>query len=112
MRILGFPCGQFQQELPTNAEIERFARSTGDAKWDLFAKVDVKGEAAHPLWSWLCAQLPAMGNGGGPIADVGWNFTKFLVSRDGTPLKRYAPNVKTEDIESDIAAALEGQAKL
>uniref|UniRef100_V9L3D9 Glutathione peroxidase n=1 Tax=Callorhinchus milii TaxID=7868 RepID=V9L3D9_CALMI len=88
LRILGFPCNQFgKQEPGSNAEIKEFAKGF-DVNFDMFSKVEVNGENAHPLWKWLKDQPKGKGTLGNAIK---WNFTKFLINREGQVVKRYSP---------------------
>ena len=101
--VLGFPCNQFgAQEPGDEEEIKNFCSLTYDVTFPMFAKVDVNGDAAHPLWKWLKDEK------GGLLGfdAIKWNFTKFLVGRDGKVIKRYAPTDKPESIAADIEAAL------
>ena len=101
--VLGFPSDQFGHQEPGNAEeIRNFCSLTYDVSFPMFAKIDVNGGAAHPLWAWLKDEK------GGLLGFDGikWNFSKFLVGRDGRVLKRYAPTDKPESIARDIEAAL------
>ncbi|HZF96840.1 MAG TPA: glutathione peroxidase [Pseudoxanthomonas sp.] len=101
--VLGFPCDQFgNQEPGDEAEIKNFCSLTYDVSFPMFAKVKVNGEGAHPLWKWLKAQK------GGLLGfdAIKWNFTKFLVGRDGQAIKRYAPTDKPQSIAGDIERAL------
>ena len=101
--VLGFPCDQFgHQEPGDEAEIKDFCSLTYDVTFPMYAKVDVNGDGAHPLWKWLKDEK----GGFLGIDAIKWNFTKFLVGRDGRVLKRYAPNDKPESIAADIEAAL------
>ena len=101
--VLGFPCDQFgHQEPGDEAEIRNFCSLTYDVTFPMFAKIDVNGDAAHPLWKWLKDEK----GGFLGIDAIKWNFTKFLIGRDGRVLKRYAPNEKPESIVKDIEAAL------
>jgi glutathione peroxidase len=101
--VLGFPCDQFgHQEPGDEAEIKNFCSLNYDVTFPLFAKIDVNGDAAHPLWKWLKDEK----GGFLGIDAIKWNFTKFLIGRDGRVLKRYAPNDKPESIAKDIEAAL------
>jgi glutathione peroxidase len=103
LAVLGFPCDQFgHQEPGDEAEIKNFCSLNYDVTFPMFAKVDVNGDGAHPLWKWLKDEK----GGFLGIDAIKWNFTKFLVSRDGRVLKRYAPNEKPESIARDIEAAL------
>ena len=101
--VLGFPCDQFgHQEPGDEEEIKNFCSLTYDVSFPMFAKIDVNGDAAHPLWKWLKDEK----GGFLGIDAIKWNFTKFLIGRDGRVLKRYAPNEKPESIVKDIEAAL------
>lgn len=103
--VLGFPANDFgAQEPGTNAEIQTFCKATYDVTFDMFAKVTVKGAGKSPLFAWLT-------NGGGNAGlagEIGWNFEKFLIGKDGKLLKRYKTNVEpnSADVVSDIEAAL------
>jgi glutathione peroxidase len=101
--VLGFPCNQFgAQEPGTEAEIGSFCSSTYDVSFPLFAKVEVNGEGTHPLYRLLKSGKPGvLGTEG-----IKWNFTKFLVDREGQVRKRFAPNDKPEDLDADVAALL------
>jgi glutathione peroxidase len=101
--VLGFPCNQFGAQEPGNAEeIANFCSLTYDVTFPVFAKVDVNGPTADPLFERLKADAPGlMGS-----KAIKWNFTKFLVDRAGRTVRRYAPTTKPEDIEKDIAALL------
>lgn len=101
--VLGFPCDQFGHQEPGDAdEIRAFCSLTYDVTFPMFAKVDVNGANAHPLWKWLKEQKGGLLG----IDAIKWNFTKFLVGRDGRVLKRYAPTDKPESLRADIEAAL------
>jgi glutathione peroxidase len=102
--VLAFPCNQFGAQEPGSAEeIARFCTSRYATTFPLFAKVEVNGEHAHPLWRWLTREASGLL---GSHA-IKWNFTKFLVGRDGQVLKRYAPQEKPELIGPDIEMALQ-----
>jgi len=102
LMILGFPCNQFGNQEPGEADtIRESCLLNYGVSFPMFAKTDVKGPNAHPLFAWLTEKLPGIfGN------DVKWNFTKFLVGRDGTPLKRFAPITSPARIEGAIREAL------
>jgi glutathione peroxidase len=101
--VLGFPCDQFGHQEPGDAaEIKSFCTLNYDVSFPLFAKIEVNGEGAHPLYRLLKKQAPGLLGTEG----IKWNFTKFLVGRDGKVLKRYAPNDKPERIADDIDKAL------
>jgi glutathione peroxidase len=104
LEILGFPCDQFGHQEPGNdEEIRGFCERNYGVTFPLFSKIEVNGENAHPLYKYLKAEA------GGVLFDaIKWNFTKFLVGRQGQVLDRFAPFFKPEEIEEDIAKALEG----
>ncbi|MCK5769551.1 glutathione peroxidase [Algiphilus sp.] len=103
--ILGFPCNQFGHQEPGDAdEIASFCSTTYDVSFPMFAKVDVNGDDAHPLYRHLKQEKSGLLGTGA----IKWNFTKFLIGRDGTVLKRYAPTDKPEKLRADIEAALAG----
>ena len=99
LAVLGFPCNQFGGQEPGDGEtIARFCSTRYEVDFPLFAKVEVNGPGAHPLWRWLTREA------GGLLGTraIKWNFTKFLVDSEGTVVKRYAPSVVPDDIEADI----------
>jgi glutathione peroxidase len=101
--VLGFPCDQFgHQEPGDEAEIKSFCSLKYDVTFPLFAKIDVNGEHAHPLYKYLKQEKSGLLG----IGAIKWNFTKFLIDKQGNVVKRYAPTEKPEDIEKDIAALL------
>lgn len=101
--VLGFPCDQFGHQEPGDAdEIRNFCSLTYDVTFPMFAKVEVNGAGAHPLWQWLKQQKGGLLG----IGAIKWNFTKFLVGRDGRVLARYAPTDKPESLAKDIEKAL------
>jgi glutathione peroxidase len=103
LEVLGFPCNQFGRQEPGDAdEIRSFCSLTYQVTFPLFAKIEVNGANAHPLYALLKTQRPGM-LGSEPIK---WNFTKFLVGRDGAVLDRYAPTTTPAAMESAIQAAL------
>jgi glutathione peroxidase len=101
--ILGFPCNQFANQDPgNNDEIQEFCQLNYGVSFPMFGKIAVNGSAADPLYEHLKSEAPgALGT-----RRVKWNFTKFLVDRDGNVVKRYAPQTKPSDIESDIESLL------
>ncbi len=103
LEILGFPCNQFGgQEPGDDAAIQSFCTGSFGVRFPVFSKVEVNGENAHPLFSLLKKEAPGiLGTEG-----IKWNFTKFLVSKDGKVLKRFAPTDKPEKISNDIEMAL------
>jgi glutathione peroxidase len=102
LEILAFPCNQFgHQEPGTDEEVRDFCEKNYHLTFPLFAKIDVNGEHAHPLYKYLKSQA------GGLITDaIKWNFTKFLVGRNGEVLDRIAPFVKPKEFDGDVAVAL------
>lgn len=101
--VLGFPCNQFGAQEPGDAEeIKSFCSLTYDVKFPLFAKVDVNGDNASPLYKFLKQEKPGILGSEG----IKWNFTKFLVNREGQVIKRYAPTDKPEDIKKDLSKML------
>jgi len=101
--VLGFPCDQFgHQEPGDEAQIKSFCSLTYDVSFPLFAKVSVNGANAHPLYRFLKEARPGVLG----TEAIKWNFTKFLIGKDGEPLKRYAPADKPESLEADVAMAL------
>jgi glutathione peroxidase len=103
LEVLGFPCNQFGgQEPGDEKEIAQFCELNFGVTFPLFAKVDVNGEHAAPVYKYLKAEKPGLLGS----EAIKWNFTKFLVDRDGTVVKRYAPNDTPESIAADIAKAL------
>jgi glutathione peroxidase len=100
--VLGFPCDQFgHQEPGTEAEIGAFCEKNFGVTFPLFAKVEVNGDGAHPLYQWLRSE-----KGGLLGSKIKWNFTKFLVGKDGKVIDRYSPTTKPEKIAGDIEKAL------
>jgi glutathione peroxidase len=101
--VLGFPCNQFGAQEPGSAEeIRDFCSTRYDVTFPMFAKVDVNGGDAHPLWKHLKEQKPGLLG----IEAIKWNFSKFLVDREGRVIERYAPTAEPSTIERDIEAAL------
>ncbi|MED4139110.1 glutathione peroxidase [Priestia megaterium] len=103
LTILGFPCNQFGgQEPGSSNDIEQFCELNYGVSFPMFAKVDVKGEHAHPLFTYLTEQAPGLLGSKG----IKWNSTKFLVNRQGEVVKRYAPQTAPKDIQKDIKELL------
>ena len=101
--VIAFPCNQFGgQEPGTPEEIRDFCSTRYDVSFPLFAKVEVNGDGADPLWKHLKSERPGLLGS----EAIKWNFTKFLVDRDGKVVKRYAPTDEPSSIERDIEAAL------
>ena len=101
--VLGFPCNQFGSQDPgSNDEIASFCQLNYGVSFPMMSKVDVNGDAAHPLYQWLTAEAPGMLGS----KAIKWNFTKFLVGKDGRVIRRYAPQDAPEKLSSDVEAAL------
>jgi len=102
--VLGFPCNQFKNQEPgTNAEIKEFCSLNFGVTFDLFEKIDVNGANAHPLYKFLTKKVT------GTFGDsIKWNFTKFLIDKEGKPVKRFAPQTEPKSFEKDIEALLNG----
>ncbi len=97
--VLGFPCNQFgNQEPGDEAAIGGFCRLTYGVSFPMFAKIEVNGDRAHPLYKYLKAEKPGLLG----LQAIKWNFTKFLVDRSGKVVKRFAPTTKPKDIRSEI----------
>ena len=100
--VLGFPCDQVQHQEPGDeAEIQEFCQVNYGVTFPMFSKVEVNGDGAHPLYTWLRSE-----KGGVLGSKIKWNFTKFLVGKDGKVLKRYASTTKPEKLKGDIEDAL------
>jgi glutathione peroxidase len=103
LAVLGFPCNQFGSQDPgSNEEIASFCQLNYGVSFPMMAKIDVNGPRADPLFKWLTAEAPGILGS----KAIKWNFTKFLVGKDGQVIKRYAPTDKPEDMGKDIEAAL------
>ena len=101
--VLGFPCNQFGAQDPgSNEEITGFCQLNYGVSFPMMAKIDVNGPQAEPLYAWLSSEAPGMLGS----TSIKWNFTKFLVGRDGHVLRRYAPQDAPESLAKDVAAAL------
>lgn len=101
--VLGFPCNQFgAQEPGTEKEIALFCETRFAVTFPMFSKIEVNGEGTHPLYAYLKAETPGVEKG----QEIGWNFAKFLVGRDGKPIARYSPRTAPADLEADIIKAL------
>ena len=102
LEILGFPCNQFGDQDPgSDEEIESFCQQNFGVSFQMFSKVDVKGENAHPLFVYLTEEAKGM-----LTKQIKWNFTKFLVDKDGQVVKRFAPQTKPADINGEIEKVL------
>jgi len=103
LAVLGFPCNQFGAQDPgSNDEIAQFCQLNYGVSFPMMAKVDVNGTSADPLFQWLTAEAPGLLGS----KAIKWNFTKFLVGRDGAVVKRYAPQDAPASLAKDIEAAL------
>ena len=100
--VLGFPCNQFGSQDPgSNEQIGSFCEKNYGVSFPMFAKVNVKGEEAHVIFRYLTNNSKGILGSG-----IKWNFTKFLIGKDGKVLNRYAPTTKPEDLQADIEKAL------
>ncbi|MFV0520287.1 MAG: glutathione peroxidase [Lachnospirales bacterium] len=98
LEVLGFPCNQFaNQDKGTNSEISEFCQLNYGVTFTMFEKIEVNGETAHPLFKFLKEEKNGMFG-----SKIKWNFTKFLVDKEGNVIKRYAPTVNPKNIEADI----------
>lgn len=103
LTVIGCPCDQFGHQEPGSAEeIATFCSTRYDVTFPLSAKLEVNGEQAHPLWQWMREAEPGVLG----TTAVKWNFTKFLIGRDGQVIARYAPTATPESLAADIDAAL------
>ena len=101
--VLGFPCNQFGAQEPGNeAEIKSFCDLNFGVTFPLFAKIDVNGANAHPLYKYLTNEKPGVLG----TEAIKWNFTKFLIDSKGEPVKRYASTTKPEDLEKEVETAI------
>ncbi len=101
--ILGFPSNQFANQDPgSNEEISEFCQLNYGVSFPMFEKINVNGSEAHPLFKYLAEQAPGILGS----KAIKWNFTKFLISPDGTPVKRYSPQTTPDKIEDDIRKQL------
>lgn len=101
--VLGFPCNQFSQQEPGNEEeIKNFCNLTYGVEFPMFSKIDVNGEKAHPLYTYLKKEKSGLLGS----EAIKWNFTKFLVDKNGNVVDRYAPSTNPQDIEADIVKLL------
>lgn len=101
--VLGFPSNQFgQQEPGPESEIAEFCEMNYGVTFPMFSKIDVNGDAAHPLFKHLTSTKKGLLGSEG----IKWNFTKFLIGKDGSVIERYAPTTKPEELEKDIERAL------
>ena len=101
--VLGFPCNQFgRQEPGTETDIREFCRATYDITFPLFAKVEVNGAGAHPLFEFLKSARPGILG----TTRIKWNFTKFLIAPDGAVVRRYGPTATPDTIDADVVELL------
>ncbi len=101
--VLGFPCNQFGAQEPGDAaQIGEFCEKNYGVSFQMFGKIEVNGPGAHPLYRWLTHAAPGIFGTG----RIKWNFTKFLIGRDGRVVRRYAPLTKPQAIAGDIEALL------
>lgn len=103
LAVVGFPSNQFLSQDPgSDDQIAEFCQVNYGVSFPMMSKIDVNGPAAHPLYQWLSAEAPGLLG----IKSIKWNFTKFLVGKDGKVIRRYAPSDKPADLGKDIEAAL------
>jgi glutathione peroxidase len=103
LEILGFPCNQFMKQEPgSSEEIQQFCRVNYGVTFPMFDKIDVNGANAHPLYRYLKDQAPGVLG----VKAIKWNFTKFLVDREGHVVERFAPSVEPEEIRPEIEAMI------
>jgi glutathione peroxidase len=101
--VLGFPCNQFGSQDPgADGDIAEFCQVNYGVSFSMMGKIDVNGPGAHPLYKWLSAEAPGLLGS----KSIKWNFTKFLVGKDGQVIRRYAPLDKPADLAKDIETAL------
>ena len=101
--VLAFPCDQFgHQEPGDEEEIKNFCSLTYDVSFPMYAKIDVNGSNAHPLYKWMKSEKSGLLG----LDGIKWNFTKFLIDKNGKVIKRYAPTDTPEKIEKDLASVL------
>lgn len=101
--VLGFPCNQFgAQDAGSNDELAEFCQLNYGVSFPMMAKIDVNGTQAHPLYQWLTQEAPGLLGS----KAIKWNFTKFLIGKDGAVLKRYAPTATPASLAKDIETAL------
>jgi glutathione peroxidase len=102
-QVLAFPCNQFREQEPGSAgEISQFCEINYGVTFPMFAKIEVNGPGAHPIFRWLKAQAPGILG----TQRIKWNFTKFLIGRDGRVVKRFGSNVEPDEIRTSIEALL------
>jgi glutathione peroxidase len=102
--VLGFPCDQFGHQEPGDEnEIKKFCALNYDVSFPLYAKIEVNGDNAHPLYKWLKTEKAGILG----TEAIKWNFTKFLIDRTGRVLKRFAPNDTPEKLAKDVALVIE-----
>ncbi len=105
LAVIGFPCNQFASQDPgDDSQIANFCQKNYGVSFQMMRKIKVNGDGAHPLYQWLTAEAPGILGS----KAIKWNFTKFLVGRDGRVIKRYAPQDAPAKIAKDIEAALAG----
>ena len=103
LAVLGFPCNQFGSQDPgANGDIAEFCQLNYGVSFPMMGKIDVNGPQAHPLYKWLSAEAPGLLGS----KSIKWNFTKFLLGKDGQVIRRYAPTYKPADLAKDIETAL------
>jgi len=103
LRVAAFPCNQFRNQEPlSEPEIKKYVQDTFNVTFDLYSKIEVNGDNAHPLFKYLKYKKSGLLG----TEAIKWNFTKFLIDREGQPIKRYGPNEEPFSWENDVAKAL------
>ena len=104
LEVLGFPCNQFKSQDPgSNGEIAEFCQVNYGVTFPMFSKIDVNGADAHPLYKFLKSEMPGILGSEG----IKWNFTKFLIGKDGSPVQRFSPQTRPDALEQFVQAQVE-----
>lgn len=104
LEVLGFPCNQFKSQDPgTDGEIAEFCQLNYGVTFPMFSKIDVNGDNAHPLYKFLKSEMPGILGSEG----IKWNFTKFLIGKDGLPVQRFSPQTRPDALEQFVQAQVE-----
>ena len=103
LEVLGFPCNQFKSQDPgSDSEIAEFCQINYDVTFPMFSKIEVNGDTAHPLYKYLKTEMPGILGSEG----IKWNFTKFLIGKDGQPVQRFSPQTRPEALEQFVQAQI------
>jgi glutathione peroxidase len=104
LEVLGFPCNQFKSQDPgSDSEIAEFCQLNYDVTFPMFSKIEVNGDGAHPLYKYLKTEMPGILGSEG----IKWNFTKFLIGKDGKPIQRFSPQTRPEALEQFVQAQIQ-----